>query len=149
VIGFGTLLIENCTVRSHGAFITLRSDYGSSWDGDIVIRNCKFVPCSKPSVALPPILNGYNAPLHDFGYACTMPRRLTIYGLFIDDAKRSGAQGEAYVFGPFNRACTGKALRPYPITEELVLRNVRTASGRPVKISSNKALFDSVLVVRE
>ncbi len=148
-IGFGTLLIENCTVRSNGAFISLRSDYGSSWDGDIVIRNSKFIPCNKPSAALPPILNGYNAPLHDFGYACTMPRRLTIDGLFIDDTKRSGAQGEAYVFGPFNRTCTGKPLHPYPITEELVLRNVRTASGRPVKISSNKALFDSVRVVRE
>ena len=148
-IGFGTLRVENCTVRSHGAFVSLRSDYGSSWDGDIVIRNCKYLPSSRPSIALPPILNGYNAPLHDFGYACTMPRRLTIDGLFIDDANRSGARGEAYVFGPFDRPCTGEGVHPYPITEELVLRNVRTASGRPVKISRNKTLFENVRVVRE
>ena len=148
-IGFGTLLIENSTIRSSNALVSLRSDYGSSWNGDIVIRNCVFAPIAKNDAAFPPILNGTNVGTHDFGYACTMPRRLVLEGLFVDDAHTSGESGEVYVFGPFNRNCTGDGVRPYPVTEELVLRNVRTASGRPVKISRNTSLFRNVRIVRE
>ena len=43
LIGHGTALIENTTVYSKN-FITLRSDYGSTWNGDVVIRNCKYIP---------------------------------------------------------------------------------------------------------
>lgn len=46
--GFGTALIENTTVRSRD-FISLRSDYGSTWKGEIVIRNCRFEPTGRRS----------------------------------------------------------------------------------------------------
>jgi len=42
-IGSGTFLVENTTVYG-GSFINLRSDYGSTWQGEVVIRNCTFVP---------------------------------------------------------------------------------------------------------
>ena len=145
-IGFGTLLIENSTVRAGNAFVSLRSDYGSSWDGDIVIRHCVFAPCTKKGADFPPVLNGANIGTHDFGYACMMPRRLVIDDLFIDD---SGCSGEVCVFGAFDRKCTGDGVRPYPVTEELVLRNVRTASGRPIKTSPNAERFKNLRIVRE
>ena len=53
-IGFGTLLVENSTIRSRNAMVSLRSDYGSSWKGDIVIRNCTFAPCNPPRNGVPP-----------------------------------------------------------------------------------------------
>ena len=145
-IGFGTLLVENSTIRASNAFVSLRSDYGSSWDGDIVIRHCVFAPCAKKRANFPPILNGANIGTHDFGYACTMPRRLVIDDLFIDD---SGCSGEVCVFGAFDRKCTGDGVRPYPATEELVMRNVRTASGRPLKTSPNAERFKNLRIVRE
>ena len=144
--GFGTMLVENSTVRSRGAFLSLRSDYGSTWDGDVIIRNCKFAPSNGANAPMPPIVNGGNDGTHDFGYVCRMPRRIVIDGLEIDDSGEAGAKGDTYVFGPFRRK--GDATYPYPFTEELTLRNVRTTSGREVKVSQNKALADRVSVIR-
>lgn len=145
--GFGTLLIERSAIRSHGAFVSLRGDYGSSWDGDIVIRNCTFSPCNGAGLAMPPLVNGSNDGMHDFGYACRMPHRLVIDGLEIDDSGRAGKKGDVYVFGPFNRK--RNAVYPYPVTEEVRLRNVRTASGRPVRTSQNADLFQNVRIICE
>lgn len=44
-IGCGTLLIENSTVRAR-SFVNLRPDYGSTWQGNVIIRNCVFVPAA-------------------------------------------------------------------------------------------------------
>jgi hypothetical protein len=41
VIGGGTLLIENVTRVALGAFIHLRMDYNSVFDGDVVMNNCR------------------------------------------------------------------------------------------------------------
>ena len=40
VIGGGTLLIENVDRLSGSAFISLRADYNSIFDGDVIIRSC-------------------------------------------------------------------------------------------------------------
>ncbi len=146
-IGFGTLLIENSTVRSRGAFLGLRSDYGSTWDGDVIIRNCRFAPCNGVKDSMPPIINGSNDGTHDFGYACTMPHRIVIDGLEIDDSGREGEKGDTYLFGQFLRKADAKY--PYALTEEVRLRNVRTASGRELKVSRSKALADKVRIIRE
>ena len=44
-IGTGTFLLENSTVYG-GAMINLRGDYGSTWEGEFIIRNCTFVPAA-------------------------------------------------------------------------------------------------------
>ena len=43
ICGFGQALFKNVTRYGGSAFITPRWDYGAVWDGDIVIRDCKFV----------------------------------------------------------------------------------------------------------
>lgn len=43
MVGYGKLLIENCTINSSN-LITLREDYGSFWLGDIAIRGIKWNP---------------------------------------------------------------------------------------------------------
>ena len=147
-IGFGTLLIENTTVRSSGAMVELRSDYGSSWDGEIVIRNCKYAPIPGRSTRMPPLIAGSNLGTHDYGYDCTMPRRIVIDGLEIDDSAWTGARGETCIFAPFDRKCDGDGVRPYPVPEEVTLRNVHTASGRPLKTSRNMSMFGKVKIVQ-
>ena len=146
-IGFGTLLVENSTIRSRNALVSLRSDYGSSWRGDIIIRNCTYAPCNAPRDGVPPLLNGFNVAEHDYGYDCCMPRRFIVEGLTIEDAKHSQKQ-DLYVFGTF-RKMDVKPVRPYPVTEEVVLRNVKTASGRTLKTSRNEAMFRNVRIIRE
>jgi len=148
-IGFGTLIVENTTVKANGPFIGLRSDYGSSWDGDIVIRNCVYAPYGGKAAETPIILNGSNVGAHDFGYACRMPRRMVIDGLDIDDSACKADKGHVYIFGAFNRNCKGDGVRPYPLTETVTLRNVRIASGRPLKTSPDAERFKDLRIVRE
>ena len=42
-IGSGTFIVENCTIYGRN-LINLRSDYGSTWQGEFIIRNCIFIP---------------------------------------------------------------------------------------------------------
>jgi hypothetical protein len=139
--GFGQFLIENSTVQSR-SFISLREDYGSTWTGDIAIRNCRFLT-SDGGV----ILDGSNDGQHDFGYACQMPTRLIIDGLAIEDGK-SGKKGPV-LFGNFNPRWTSEACQqkfPYGITREASLKNVTTTSGKPLRLSENPFMFREVKV---
>ena len=82
-IGFGTLVVENSTVYG-SSFINLRSDYGSTWQGEFIIRNCVFVPsCGRPATAA--LISGSYSGQHDFGYTCYMPKQIAIDTLRIDD----------------------------------------------------------------
>ena len=77
VIGGGELYIENVTRTSVGAFITLRTDYNSLFDGDIIIKNCTMGPDIKN------IISGNWNHDHDAGLPNQMVRNLTIDGLTV------------------------------------------------------------------
>ena len=147
-IGFGTFLVENTTVRSDGAFIGLRGDYGSSWRGDFIVRNCTFAP-RKGKTAVATLVNGSSTDWHDFGYECFMPRRVVFDGLVIDDTGFPENYEGPFVFGMFNPKNTSSDYvekHPYHVTEEVELRNVTTKSGRPVRLSPNEWMFRNVKV---
>src|SRR5690606_23965848 len=78
-IGSGTFLVENSTIRGT-TLINLRSDYGSTWEGDFIIRNCIFVPRGLKSGNVN-LIGGSNSGQHDFGYTCYMPKKILIDGL--------------------------------------------------------------------
>jgi hypothetical protein len=142
--GFGEFVVENSTVKSRH-FISLREDYGSTWKGNISIRNCRFI--TGPGAV---ILDGSNDGQHNFGYPCFMPERLVIEGLQIEDGK-SSKKGPV-VFANFTPAFKGPSYKqpfPYTVTREVVLKKVATASGNPVALSNNEALFRTVKVVRD
>jgi len=142
--GFGEFLVENSTVQSRH-FIGLREDYGSTWNGNITIRNCRFIS-GKGGI----ILDGFNDGQHDFGYTCHMPGRLIVDGLTIEDGK--SAKKAPVVFAVFNPKLTSAEYKqpyPYVITREVVLKKVTTTSGKPVTLSDNGFMFRSVKVERE
>ena len=149
-IGCGTFLVENTTVRA-GYFFELRPDYGSTWDGDFIVRNSTYVPMggkSRPGV----LVYGSNSGMHDFGYACTMPRKIVFDGLYIDDAQQSGKYAGPNLFNDYNgkmRDDTYVEKYPYKVSEEVVLRNVKTASGKEVRLGPNPYMFRNVKIVRE
>ena len=144
-IGTGILTVENCSIRGR-TLINLRSDYGSTWRGEFIIRNCNFVP-SGGRTASASLIGGSNSGQHDFGYTCYMPERITIENLHIDDSSHpDGYQGPA-IFANINPHMADESYKekfPYVITREVILRNVSTASGKGLRVSDNLFMFKDV-----
>ncbi|MCQ2393165.1 MAG: hypothetical protein MJ249_02665 [Kiritimatiellae bacterium] len=148
-IGYGTFLVEDTTVHGHGAFFNLREDYGSNWRGDFIIKNCVFKPRTKWGAQ---IVGGHHNGQHDFGYPCFMPRRLIVDGLTIDDSRLPEGAGGPYIFGnikPSDKPGAAPEPFPYTVTEEVVLRNVKVLSGKPIKVSPNPHTFRNTKVTRQ
>jgi hypothetical protein len=127
-IGGGTLLIENTALKG-GHFITLRADYGSVWNGDVVIKNCTFTPTSKN----PSLFHLDNDGMHDFGYVCSMPHTVTIDGLHIEDKRRFLYRGVKLFF---DQDAAKKPSATYPLvrTKHVKTNGVTTASGRKLRV---------------
>lgn len=79
VSGGGKLVIENCTAYQN--LIELRSDYGSRWDGDIIIKNILMIVTS-PNVS-PTLIDiyMYAHPTHDFVYETMLADALYVEGV--------------------------------------------------------------------
>jgi len=146
-IGSGRLLVENSTIRGRN-MINLRSDYGSTWQGELIIRNCVFVPADgKPITAA--IINGFNSGQHDFGYTCYMPERITIENLRIDDAGHPENYKGPTIFANINPQMTDSSYQqqfPYVLTKEVKIKNVVTTSGKPLRKSDNEFMFRNVKI---
>ena len=149
-IGFGTFIVENSTIRG-GSLINLRSDYGSTWQGEFIIRNCVFIPSGgRPTSAS--LIGGSNSGQHNFGYTCYMPEKITIEGLRIDDSSHPENYDGPAIFANFNPEMKDESYIekfPYVKTREVVLRKVTTASGKTLRISNNLFMFRDVKVNTE
>ena len=89
IIGGGDFLIENTKlVLSRNILIDLRTDYGSTWNGNITIRNCEVVNY-KPEATHVFAAHWANWP---FGYECHMPN------LLIDGLKFDTVEGEIKIY---------------------------------------------------
>lgn len=149
-IGSGTFTVENSTIRGR-TLINLRSDYGSTWQGEFIIRNCVFVPAGgKPASAS--LIGGSYSGQHDFGYTCYMPERITIENLKIDDSNHpENYQGPA-IFANFNPKMTDDSYVeqfPYVKTREVILKNVTTTSGKTLRLSDNHYMFKDVKIITD
>jgi hypothetical protein len=145
-IGHGTFTIENTTVYGYN-LINLRSDYGSTWDGEWIIRNSIFVPFGSKwgKVAL---IGGSNSGQHDFGYPCRMPERIRIDTLYIDDSHSPNDYAGPAIFANFNKDFTNEHYvekYPYIKTQELSLKDVTSASGKPLVMSDNPFMFRGII----
>jgi hypothetical protein len=149
-IGSGVLTIENTTIYGR-SLVNLRSDYGSTWQGEFIIRNCIFVPqAGKPVSAA--LINGSYSGQHDFGYTCYMPERITIENLKIDDSGHPANYGGPAIFSDFNPQMHDSSYTekfPYIRTKEVILRNVTTSSGKALRVSNNPFMFREVKVRSE
>ena len=149
-IGSGTFTVENSTIYSRN-LITLRSDYGSTWQGEFVIRDCVFVPANGRPVTAS-LFSGSNPGQHDFGYTCYMPERITIENLRIDDSNQPDNYRGPAIFGNFNPKMTDETYiekYPYIITKEVILKNISTASGKELRLSDNAYMFREVKVIAD
>jgi len=147
LIGHGVFRLENSKVTG-GNLINLRSDYGSTFDGEIIIRNSEFLPRNGvQSDAV--LIGGSNSGQHDFGYTCYMPRKITIEGLVINDTNHGSSYQGPKIFANFNRAYTSEEyVQPflYVLTEEVIIKDLTIKSGKPLSVSTNPFMFRNVKV---
>lgn len=154
-IGRGELTVEDSTLYGP-TLISFRSDYGSTWEGDLVIRNCRWIPACGETT-WPQMIAVRNDGMHDFGYPCSMPREITIDGVFVDDSRHPDDYDGMVLFTDPDETHTGTddiaptAERPFPYARcrKVTVRGLSTASGKKPKISPNEAMQREILVVEE
>lgn len=149
-IGSGTFLVENSTIHSR-QLINLRSDYGSTWEGTFIIRNCTLAPAATPINDLA-IFNGSYDGNHDFGYTCHMPERIIIENLQIKDGNHSANYKGPTIFSNMNPKMTDHTYQekyPYIKTKEVVLNNIVTESQKEVRVSNNTYMFKDVRITKK
>ncbi len=139
VVGSGRLTLQNCIIHRK-SLITLRADYGSSWEGELIVRSCRLiVPEGAKTVSL---LSGSNAGKHDFGYTCYLPERYDIENLVIDDIAVTDKDYQGpMIFGRFKRNVDEEGLYPYIAKGVINISNVEVASGKPLGISREPEMF--------
>ncbi len=146
-IGSGLLTVENTTIRGRH-LISLRSDYGSTWNGDVVIRNCVFIPNGGRPASVS-LVGGSNSGQHDFGYICYMPENIIIDTLYIDDSNHPENYEGPAIFSNFNPKMTSDSYQesfPYIKTKRVVLKNVSTESNKALRVSDNPFMFKDVKI---
>lgn len=133
LIGSGTALIENTTVLSD-SFIDLRADYGSTWNGELIIRNCKFYPTGVSNH----IINADNSEDHNFGYTCYLPQRIVIDGFYVHRVTKS------YLFTKVNSKHKSDSYSAeYPVVppQEIIVNNYDSTVFDKLGVSKNKSMF--------
>lgn len=132
--GAGKLKISN-TTRGEGAdFITLRSDYGSTWNGNIEITNCIYNGANTYRlISVITIFDSDDTP-HDYGYDKVLPN-IYIDGLTI--TKSNSNYPLEYIF--YNdKASTGNAegdliKAGYTLPTEIVVKNYEINGQKRLK----------------
>lgn len=138
IIGAGTLYIENVQRMAGDHFLELRQDYGSTWEGDIVLKDCTLNTTSSTSYVIQANWQDW-----EFGYTCYMPATVTL-----ENYKVSGSK-QVYVFTRItdsSPAAVQASKNPYVITQRVEIINEIT----PLALTNNKVgLLSGVqLVIR-
>lgn len=135
-IGRGHLLVENSTIHGR-SFISFRSDYGSTWEGDVLIRNSRWAPLGSVSS----LFDMHNDGSHDFGYPCHMPKVIRIENLTVEFP--AGSKGINFFGDPLGKARTERPF-PYRLTETIEVKGLKDNSGIEPKISDNPEIVKAV-----
>ena len=136
-IGRGTLLVEDSTLHG-GSFISFRADYGSTWEGEVIVRNSRWQPPAGRGGLI--LFNGSNDGTHDFGYACFMPQVIRIDGLSVDDVAPNGEPRTLSYFNNLLGAPRADRPFPYRLTERIEVKGLKTASGQTPRVSDSAEL---------
>lgn len=144
MVGFGDMIIKGCEIHTSN-LVSLRDDYGSSWEGDIFVKNCRIVPLAMRSGVVT-ILSGYNPGTHDFGYECKLPRSIVIDGLTVESGNAK-ADDVPVIFSSFGRDVSVPGLLPYDVPEKVVMRHVKVAGDKQFQLSTNPEMFRSVELI--
>jgi len=154
-IGHGLLTVENSTLYG-SSFINLRSDYGSTWNGDVVIRNCVWIPNKGIGTgAQVSLIGASNDCTHDFGYECYMPQNITIDGLTVTEGRTGAVYKGIYILPNATSGWTSEAFEKkmlkegkslYHVTKTVTISNFVSEKGKKWNLSLNPYMFRDVVV---
>ena len=154
-IGQGMLWVEDTTLYGN-QIINLRSDYGSTWHGEVMIKNCTWIPNRGNTLSGGcAVVSGSYSGFHDFGYECWMPTKITIDGLHVVDGNHTSGYQGVYLLGNITSAWTSAAYEakvekegfPYHLTETITISNFISDAGYTWRLSPNTYMFRGVTVV--
>lgn len=137
ITGGGRLYMENVTKITGTTFLSVRGDYGASFEGEIIIKNCRH-ECYQPYISwidgksapegrtpyayviYPGILNPrelyYN---WDFGYELYLPKKITLDNFTV------GTEGQVFILPGLQDDQLNNTYKHFHHpTEEIVLRNM-------------------------
>ena len=144
VIGSGNLTISNSTILSNDYLIELRSDYGSTWQGNIYINNCTYKPSNANQLIY--FKASYdNDVVHDFGYDLYLPN-IFIDNLIIDDKDSMYNKDNLYIY--YNNQyyvgnSDGNITEIYNLPQKVYIKSYQTTSGRKIKLFYQK-FYDNI-----
>lgn len=137
IIGAGTLLVENVERLSGDNFLWLRSDYGSTWNGDIIFKNCKAKGDSNYSIL------GASWTDWDFGYTCYLPTNIVVDHFTLE------GKTECCVFpsgiANLDAVKVKDSKNPYVVTQTLTVKNEDTSI---LLANDTSKLFASTKVIK-
>ena len=140
VIGQGTLYIEN-TIFHSDTVVALRSDYGSTWQGEIIFKNITVNNVGTPTLVSAGWVN------HDFGYTCYLPEKIVVDGITL-------ANGDCFYVLPNLPSYVADATvegaenkNPLELTKTVVIAN--NPNEYKYYVSVNNELFADVVVEDE
>ena len=139
VIGGGELYIENVYRISEGAFVLLREDYNSVFDGDLIIKNCTM------GEKITSIVAGRWRSF-DCGLPNYMFRTITIDGL---TSEASGTTCKLYVYQIANasKSATSDAVNPLYLPTSITVSGVESDAWLSTNISASKNSGDAFSTV--
>lgn len=140
LIGSGELNLKNVTRLGDSAFITLRSDYGSTWDGNINIEDCTYIPINSNQLISFNVTYDENDKLHDYGYDLYLPD-INISNLKIEDEANINNSNEYYIFNNTSDKTgteNGDITNVYNLPGNVIVNSYETTSGKKMKLFSNK-----------
>jgi hypothetical protein len=117
VTGSGLLWVENTTVRHGSRFIEFREDWGSTWNGDVVVKNSVFIPTGNANRLT--VIYYQNDGKFDFAFETFMPQRVAIDGLRIYHQPSNPNSAQIWMFN--NQEFGGQYGSR---TEEFMYRNI-------------------------
>lgn len=146
LIGHGDFLMENTTVRSHvSSFLSLRGDYGSTFEGNITIRNCIW---ETPAKSLYLIAEN-NAGDHDFGYTCYYGKDITIDGLEIKCNKDIPAEEMSLAVLTNGNGTSESMPYRYVAPESLTLSGIKADNGLTYVIAHSTDNYSNMKVIEK
>lgn len=137
VVGQGELIVERTKFIGCSNLLTLRNDYGSSWNGRVSYKDIRF---KVGKIQYTPKLIDYsNDGTHDFGYECFYPK-VYFENIDIDDTSVASSDYSFMYLLQNTPEKTGDVTdasysNPYYTMEEMVFRNIKTKSGKGFKFS--------------
>ena len=141
VVGSGDLKIINSVKLSSNSFIELRSDYGSTWNGTIYIKDCIYKSDNIPQLVS--FKTSYDGDkLHYFGYDLYLPN-IEIDGLSIIEGESKSSN--IYIFNNTSEKTgteNGDMRNNYNLPENIIIKDYEINDNRKLELFRNKFYND-------